>query len=102
MYDILLYGELNMFAKRSQVLKNIESVLKKGEPHSNVLIEQTAKDILQMIELFMEPKLRPLTEKEIDDHILVKQVHHSRKDEVRDYVRNLDYEMKREFIPEDT
>ena len=90
-----------MFAKRSQVLKNIESVLKKGEPHSNVLIEQTAKDILQMVEMFMEPKLRPLTEKEIDEHVLVKQVHHSRRDEVRNYVRNLDYEMKREFIPED-
>ena len=90
-----------MFAKRSQMLKNIESVLKKGEPHGNALIEQTAKDILQMVEMFMEPKVRPLTEKEVDDHVLVKQVHHSRKDEVRDYVRNLDYEMKREFVPED-
>jgi hypothetical protein len=30
----------------------------------------------------------------------VKQVHHSRKDEVRNYVKNLDYEMKREWVPE--
>ncbi len=99
---VILYAEVIMFAKRSQMLKNLESVLKKGEPYSNVFIEQAAKDILQMVEMFMEPKLRPLTEKEIDDHILVKQVHDSRKDEVRNYVRNLDYEMKREFIPEDT
>ena len=100
--SVILYTEVIMFAKRSQLIKNIESALKKGEPYSLVLIEQTAKDILQMVELFMEPKLRPLTEKEIDDHVLVKQVHHSRKDEVRNYVRNLDYEMKREFVPEDT
>jgi hypothetical protein len=86
-----------MFAKRSQVLKNIENKLSIGKPQ-----EQQAKEILELIELFMEPKLRPLTEKEVDDHILVKQVHESRKDEVRNYVRNLDYEMKREFVPEDT
>ena len=89
-----------MFAKRSQMIKNIESVLKKGEPYSNVLIEQTAKDILQMVEIFMEPKLRPLSNQEVEDHVLVKQVHESRKDEVRNYVKNLDYEMKREWIPE--
>ena len=89
-----------MFAKRSQMIKNIESVIKKGEPYSNVLIEQTAKDILQMVEIFMEPKLRPLSNQEVEDHVLVKQVHESRKDEVRNYVKNLDYEMKREWIPE--
>ena len=86
-----------MFAKRSQVLKNIESKLAISKSKSD-----QAKDILELIELFMEPKLRPLTEREVDEHVLVKQVHHSRKDEVRDYVRNLDYEMKREFVPEDT
>jgi hypothetical protein len=64
--------------------------------------KEKAEDILKLVEMFMEPRLRPLTEKEIDEHVLVKQVHHSKKDEVRDYVRNLDYEMKREFIPEDT
>ena len=85
-----------MFAKRSQMLKNIESLLSGTKPQ-----EQTAKEILTMVEMFMEPKVRPLTEKEVDDHVLVKQVHHSRKDEVRSYVRNLDYEMKREFVPED-
>ena len=85
-----------MFAKRSQMLKNIESLLSGSKPQ-----ELTAKEILTMVEMFMEPKLRPLTEKEIDDHVLVKQIHHSRKDEVRNYVRNLDYEMKREFVPED-
>ena len=85
-----------MFAKRSQMLKNIESLLSSTKPQ-----EQTANDILRMVEMFMEPKLRPLSEKEVEDHVLVKQVHHSRKDEVRNYVRNLDYEMKREFVPED-
>jgi hypothetical protein len=87
-----------MFAKRSQMLKNIEEKLKNAGPNNS----QTAEKILEVVEMFMEPKLRPLTEKEIDDHVLVKQVHHSRKDEVRNYVRNLDYEMKREFVPEDT
>lgn len=91
-----------MFAKRSQLLKNIESALKKSESYNNILIEQTAKDILQMVEMFMEPKLRPLTNKEVNEHVLVTQVHESRKEEVRNYVRNLDYEMKREFVPEDT
>jgi hypothetical protein len=85
-----------MFAKRSQLLKNIENKLS----ISKTQVEQ-AKEILELIELFMEPKLRPLTNKEVDEHVLVKQVHHSRKDEVREYVKNLDYEMKREFVPED-
>jgi hypothetical protein len=88
-----------MFAKRTQILKNLQSTLK---ANGFDIPESTAESILKMVEIFMEPKLRPLTEKEIDEHVLVKQVHHSRKDEVRDYVRNLDYEMKREFIPEDT
>jgi hypothetical protein len=96
-FSVILYAGVIMFAKRSQVLKNIENKLSIGKPQ-----EQQAKEILELIELFMEPKLRPLTEKEVDDHILVKQVHESRKDEVRNYVRNLDYEMKREFVPEDT
>ena len=86
-----------MFAKRSQMLKNIKQKL--DNPRVNT--SQTSEDILEMVELFMEPKLRPLTEKEVDDHVLVKQVHDSRKDEVRNYVRNLDYEMKREYVPED-
>jgi hypothetical protein len=85
-----------MFAKRSQLLKNIENKLSISKPQA-----EQAKEILELIELFMEPKLRPLTNKEVDEHILVKQVHHSRKDEVREYVKNLDYEMKREFVPED-
>lgn len=89
-----------MFAKRSQMLQNIEQKL---AHYSSVRksVKDQAEDMLAMIELFMEPKVRPLTEKEVDEHVLVKQVHHSRKDEVRDYVRNLDYEMKREFVPED-
>ena len=87
-----------MFAKRSQLIQNIETKLKIVNPN----LSDKAEDILKMIELFMEPKLRPLTEKEVDEHELVKQVHDSRKDEVRNYVRNLDYEMKREFVPEET
>lgn len=86
-----------MYAKRSQMLRNIEHKLSVSKPQ-----EEQAKDILALVELFMEPKLRPLTEKEIEEHVLVKQVHESRKEEVRNYVRNLDYEMKREFVPEDT
>jgi hypothetical protein len=85
-----------MFAKRSQMLRNIEHKLSINKPQ-----EEQAKDILALVEMFMEPKLRPLTEKEIEDHVLVKQVHDSRKEEVRNYVRNLEYEMKREFVPED-
>ena len=86
-----------MYAKRSQMLRNIEHKLSVSKPQ-----EEQAKDILALVELFMEPKLRHLTEKEIEEHVLVKQVHESRKEEVRNYVRNLDYEMKREFVPEDT
>lgn len=85
-----------MFAKRSQMLINIQNKLSIGKPQ-----QEQAEEILALVEMFMEPKLRPLTNKEVDEHVLVKQVHHSRKDEVRDYVKNLDYEMKREWIPED-
>jgi hypothetical protein len=85
------------YAKRSQMLANIEAQLSVHKTE-----EEQARDILKVIELFMEPNLRPLTNKEVEDHVLVKQVHHSRKDEVREYVRNLDYEMKREWVPEDT
>ena len=91
-----------MYAKRSQVLKNIEKklvsfgVIESGKKEN----ESIAVGLLELVELFMEPKLRPLTEKEVDNHVLVKQVHHSRKEEVRNFVRNLDYEHKREFIPE--
>lgn len=86
-----------MFVKRSQMLKNIEDKIKNCGPDNS----QTAEKILELVEMFMEPKLRPLTNKEVDEHVLVKQVHESRKDEVRNFVRNLDYEMKREFVPED-
>jgi hypothetical protein len=85
-----------MFAKRSQMLKNIEQKLSISKS-----VTDQARDILELVELFMEPKLRPLTNKEVEEHVLVKQVHESRKDEVRTYVRNLDYEMKREWIPEE-
>jgi hypothetical protein len=85
-----------MFAKRSQMLQNIENKLASDMPRSD-----KAREILEIVEMFMEPKLRPLTNNEVEDHVLVKQVHQSRKEEVRNYVRNLDYEMKREWIPED-
>jgi hypothetical protein len=92
-----------MFVKRSQMIKNIESklvsfgLLKEGHRENEIV----TVGLLEMIEMFMEPKLRPLTSKEVEEHVLVKQVHESRKEEVRNYVRNLDYEMKREYIPED-
>jgi hypothetical protein len=85
------------YAKRSQMLKNIEAQLSVHKTE-----EEQASDILKVVELFMEPNLRPLTNKEVDDHVLVKQVHESRKEEVRNYVKNLDYELKREWVPEDT
>jgi hypothetical protein len=84
------------YAKRSQMLKNIEAQLSVHKTE-----EEQASDILKVVELFMEPNLRPLTNKEVDDHVLVKQVHESRKEEVRNYVKNLDYELKREWVPED-
>lgn len=84
-----------MFAKRSQMITNIESILNNDSSRP-----VKAEELLKLVEMFMEPKLRPLTNQEVEDHVLVKQVHHSRKDEVRNYVKNLDYEMKREWIPE--
>ena len=42
-----------MFAKRSQMLKNIKQKL--DNPRVNT--SQTSEDILEMVELFMEPKL---------------------------------------------
>lgn len=86
-----------MFVKRSQMLKNIEEKIRSCGPNNS----QTAEKILELVEMFMEPKLRPLTNKEIDDHVLVKQASKELKDEVKDYVRNLEYEHKREFVPED-
>lgn len=80
-----------MSIKRSELLKKLTSTL-----HVD-----NASEVLAIIEKYMEPRIRPLTDKEVEDHVLVKQVHHSRKDEVRNYVRNLDYEWKREYLPED-
>lgn len=77
---------------------NIQSTLK---ANGFEITESSAESVLKMIEIFMEPKVRPLTEKEIDNHILVQQVSRAKRDEVRDYVRNLEYEHKREFVPED-
>ena len=81
-----------MSIKRSELLDKMRDLI--GH-------ESNAKEVLALVEKYMEPRIRPLTEKEIDDHVLVKQVHNSRKDEVRNYVRNLEYEWKREYIPED-
>ena len=81
-----------MSIKRSELIHKIQDLI--GH-------EGNAKEVLALVEKYMEPRIRPLTEKEIDDHVLVKQVHNSRKDEVRNYVRNLEYEWKREYIPED-
>jgi hypothetical protein len=89
--------------KRSAVLKKIESILSSHQsgPHLAETVKRPAEELLFFIEQVMEPKLRPLTDKEVEDHVLVKQVHHSKKDEVRNYVRNLDYEYKREWISEE-
>lgn len=87
------------YAKRSQMVENIKNKLFISPERDDQVI---AEDILKLVEMFMEPNLRPLTNKEVDEHVLVTQVHESRKEEVRNYVRNLDYEMKREWVPEDT
>lgn len=63
--------------------------------------DEMGDTILTFIEQYMEPKLRPLTNTEIDNHELVKAVHDSRKDEVRQYVAELLYERKRTWEPED-
>lgn len=78
--------------KRSDLLIKMQDLIGK---------EGSAEQVLAFVEKYMEPRIRPLTEKEVNEHILVKQVHHSRKDEVRNYVRNLDYEWKREWLSED-
>jgi hypothetical protein len=62
--------------------------------------EAVSYSILSFIEKYMELKPRPLTPEEVEEHPLVKQVHESKKEEVRNYVRNLDYEWKREWLPE--
>jgi hypothetical protein len=87
-----------MFAKKSQMIKNIKSTLEANGVEVN---DQAAENVLKMVEIFMEPKLRPLSSKEVDDHILVKQAPKDMRDEIKDYVRSLDYEHKREFVPED-
>jgi hypothetical protein len=78
--------------KRSELLKEIDDVIvKQGD----------ASVVLSLVENYLEPIVRPLTDAEVEEHVLVKQVHDSRKDEVRNYVRNLEYEWKREYLPED-
>lgn len=84
-------GGSNMI-KRSELLKEIDDVITK---------QGDASTVLSLVERYLEPRVRPLTEDEVEDHVLVKQVHHSRKDEVRNYVRGLEYEWKKEYLPED-
>jgi hypothetical protein len=78
--------------KRSELLNHMQDLI--GQ-------EGSAKEVLSFLEKYLEPRLRPLTNREVEDHVLVKQVHHSKKDEVRLYVKNLDYEWKREYISEE-
>ena len=87
--------------KRSQLLVEIEKLLP-DSVHDNVWVDLAVEDILSLVEKYLEPRVRPLTENEVEEHILVKQVHESRKPEVRNYVRNLEYEWKHEYLPEDT
>jgi hypothetical protein len=75
--------------KRSEFIRKLQE-----------LTPNNIEDTMAFIEAYMQPKLRPLTEEEVEEHPLVKQVHHSKKDEVRNYVRNLDYEWKNEWLPE--
>lgn len=86
--------------RRSQLIAEIKSKLT-GYTHNESAAMSAAIKILADIERYLEPRVRPLTDEEVEDHVLVKQVHDSRKDEVRNYVRNLDYEWKREYLPED-
>lgn len=83
--------------KRTALLKEIEFILKC--PDATPL--EIAELLLSKTEKYLDPKVRPLTDKEVDEHVLVQQVHHSRKDEVRNYVRSLEYEWKRNYLPED-
>ena len=85
---------------RSQLLSNISDLLP-DSVHSLRDTDESSRAILALVEKYMEPRVRPLTEDEVEDHVLVKQVHHSRKDEVRNYVRGLEYEWKKEYLPED-
>jgi hypothetical protein len=56
--------------------------------------------ILETIEKYLEPKKRSPTLAEVEEHPLVKQAHETRKDDIRLYVANLDYEKKRAYLPE--
>lgn len=85
--------------KRSELVKQINEILTElDESYANRSI---GLDILELVEKHMEPKLRSLTAKEIEEHPLVKQVHGSRKPEVILYVSELPYEKKRAWEPED-
>lgn len=90
-YNATIFWERMMSIKRSELLKLIAGDTVVGN----------AEAVLDLIEKYMEPRIRPLTDKEVEEHVLVKQVHHSKRDEVRVYVKNLDYEWKREYIPEE-
>jgi hypothetical protein len=86
--------------KRSVVASKVAELIKSYE--DNIGTEAAADAILSLLEQVMTPNVRPLTDNEVEEHVLVKQVHESRKDEVRNYVRNLEYEWKHEWTPEDT
>lgn len=82
--------------KRSELIAEFERIM------YEYFTEDTASvEIMCLVEKYMTPNARPLTAKEIDEHPLVKQVHGSKKDEVRNYVANLDYEWKKTWEPEE-
>jgi hypothetical protein len=83
--------------KRSKLIEELATILHDTEGFHTA----GAKEVLELVEQYFDPKVRPLTDDEVEDHVLVKQVHHSRKDEVRNYVRSLEYEWKRDYLPED-
>ncbi len=85
--------------KKSQLINQIKDILVDVDP--SLANRSVAEDILSLVEKHMEPKLRSLTAKEIEEHPLVKQVHGSRKNDVRLYVSELPYERKRSWQPED-
>ena len=86
----------------SKISGIIEEMIELSKTDANgATASYIAEKILTGVESVMDPKVRPLTEAEVEDHVLVKQVHHSRKDEVRNYVRSLEYEWKRQYLPED-
>lgn len=82
--------------KRSEFTKKLEEIIHENSEFWDYKIE----DVMKFIETYMQPNLRPLTEEEVEQHPLVKQVHESKREDVRNYVRNLDYEWKREWLPE--